>query len=85
MSKLYEVRKIQGKGYGCVALEDIKKGTLILSEIPQCIFAAIGGGYLKSWKIFVFCSARISKKFSLIIVNVGYRLECGSLEERRLV
>ena len=38
MSKIYEVRKIQVKGYGCIALEDIKKGTLILSEIPQCIF-----------------------------------------------
>ena len=37
MSDLYELKKIQGKSYGCFALKDIKKGTLILSESPKCV------------------------------------------------
>jgi hypothetical protein len=37
MDSLYQIAKIhQGKGLGCVALNDIKKGTLILREKPQC-------------------------------------------------
>ena len=37
MDKLYKVAKIEGKDLGCVAIKDIKKGTLILQEAPQCI------------------------------------------------
>ena len=37
MDSLFQITKIhQGKGLGCVALNDIKKGTLILREKPQC-------------------------------------------------
>ena len=37
MDSLYDIAKIsEGKGLGCVALNDIKKGTLILREKPQC-------------------------------------------------
>ena len=36
MNVLYKVVKIDSiKGYGCVALKDIKRGTLILREKPQ--------------------------------------------------
>jgi hypothetical protein len=35
MSNLYKVTKIEGKGLGCVAISDIKKGSLILKENPQ--------------------------------------------------
>ena len=35
MSSLYKVTKIEGKGLGCVAVSDIKKGSLILSEKLQ--------------------------------------------------
>ena len=35
MSFVYKVAKIEGKGLGCVATEDIKKGSLILNENPQ--------------------------------------------------
>ena len=35
MSSLYKVTKIEGKGLGCVAISDIKKGSLILKETPQ--------------------------------------------------
>ena len=44
MSDLYERKKIEGRGiplegrvYGCFALKDIKKGTIILSESPECV------------------------------------------------
>ena len=38
MSSLYKVTKIEGKGLGCVANSDIKKGSLILIVNPQlCI------------------------------------------------
>ena len=32
MSELYQVKEIEGKGFGCVATRDIKSGTLILSR-----------------------------------------------------
>ena len=35
MDCLYKVENIEGKNLGCVALKDIKKGTLILKEGPQ--------------------------------------------------
>ena len=34
-SSIYKVTKIEGKGLGCVAISDIKKGSLILMEKPQ--------------------------------------------------
>ena len=36
-SSLYKVVEIEGKGLGCVALKDIKIGTLIVKETPQCV------------------------------------------------
>ena len=36
MNTLYKVVKIEGKDLGCVAVKDIKKGTLILQEKPEC-------------------------------------------------
>jgi len=35
MSSLYKVTEIEGKGLGCVAISDIKKGSLILMEKPK--------------------------------------------------
>ena len=37
MENLYEIVPIEGKGQGCVALQEIKIGTLILKERPQCV------------------------------------------------
>ena len=42
MNTLYKVVKIEGKDLGCVAIKDIKKGTLILQEEPQCFANATG-------------------------------------------
>ena len=36
MNQLYKVVVIVGKDLGCVAINDIKKGTIILQEKPQC-------------------------------------------------
>ena len=35
MSEFYQVKKIDGKGLGCIATKDIKRGTLILREKAQ--------------------------------------------------
>ena len=35
MSDLYKVDQIAGKGLGCIATKDIKRGTLILREVAQ--------------------------------------------------
>ena len=43
MTDLYKVVRIEGKGKGCVALVNIRKGTLILEEKPQCEATKIGG------------------------------------------
>ena len=37
MEGIYRVVNIEGKGSGCIALQDLKKGTLVLDEKPQCI------------------------------------------------
>ena len=42
MDSLYKVVKIEGKDLGCVAIKEIKKGTLILQEKPQCFANASG-------------------------------------------
>ena len=42
MANLYKVIEIQGKGFGCVATQDIPKGTLILAEKPQIVLQEIG-------------------------------------------
>ena len=42
MANLYKVIEIQGKGFGCVATQDIPKGTLILAEKPQIVLALSG-------------------------------------------
>ena len=38
MDSLYKVVPIEGKGLGCVALQDIVKGTVILEEEAQMMF-----------------------------------------------
>ena len=38
MSSVYKVTEINGKGLGCVAIADIKKGSLILNENSQMRF-----------------------------------------------
>ena len=35
MSEYYQVKQIEGKGTGCVALKEIKPGIMILQEKPQ--------------------------------------------------
>ena len=37
MSSVYNVTEINGKGLGCVAIADIKKGSLILNEYSQIV------------------------------------------------
>ena len=49
MANLYKVIEIQGKGFGCVATQDIPKGTLILAEKPQIVLdQAIFGNLRKN-------------------------------------
>ena len=35
MSDLCEIKEIGGKGFGCFATKDIKRGTVVLIEFPQ--------------------------------------------------
>ena len=37
MSVLYSERRLAGKGIGCIASKDIKKGSLVLRERPQLL------------------------------------------------
>ena len=37
MDKLYKVVPVDGKGLGCIALKDIKIGSIILEEKPQMV------------------------------------------------
>ena len=53
MNSLYKVVQIPGKDLGCVALKDIKKGTLILREIPQCFAQGSGPAQIGKWITFI--------------------------------
>ncbi|KAF1967831.1 SET domain-containing protein [Bimuria novae-zelandiae CBS 107.79] len=45
-NEFYEIRAVTGKGYGCFALKDLKRGTRILSDRP--ILSLLNGDYLKA-------------------------------------
>ena len=56
---LFEVVEIEGKGLGCIARRDIKMGTLILNEKPQCFS-------LESQQNFnQFCASVLKSFFSM--------------------
>ena len=42
-SELYKVEKVAGKGVGCVAVKEIKKGSLVLREAPQMLYPDMDG------------------------------------------
>ena len=42
MDRIFKIEQIEGKNLGCIALTDIKKGTLILQEKPQVIVNGSG-------------------------------------------
>ena len=55
MEDLYKVIEIKDS-LGCVALKDLKKGTLILKEKPQCVGVTSGHSglkYIKNAEIFL--------------------------------
>ena len=41
-SKLYKEEKVVGKGIGCIAMKEIKKGSLVLREAPQLLYPDVG-------------------------------------------
>ena len=55
MATVYKVVDIEGKGLGCVALTDIKRGALILNETPQMqssgktLYEASQNGRVTEW------------------------------------
>ena len=49
MESLFKIDKIDGKGLGWIALQDIKSGTLIYKEKPQFIRQDFGRGFGKNW------------------------------------
>ena len=53
-SSLYDLVELEGKGVGCIASQDIEKGTVILCEKPQ--FAVKGKVLLNRlpWEGLVF-------------------------------
>ena len=56
---VYDIREISGKGVGCIASQDIEKGTVILREKPQ--FAVKG-----KIKFFQESHNRFDEIFNLI-------------------
>ena len=49
MSSVYQVTEIEGKGLGCVAITDIEKGSLILTENPQVFVSTKEAEYSSNW------------------------------------
>ena len=58
MTEFYEVKQVEGKGLGCVALRDIKKGTTILKETPQM---RISSGPSQLWEFIREVSEAFNK------------------------
>ena len=49
MAAIYKVVEIEGKGLGCVASTDIKRGSLILNENPQMQSSRINHGVYNNY------------------------------------
>ena len=60
MNTLFKVQEMEGKQFGCVATKDIKKGTIILQEKPQCI-ANWSGSRLKKFENVIEAFNKMSK------------------------
>ena len=60
MNIFYKVKVVEGKQFGCVASKDIKKGTIILKEKPQCI-ANWSGSRLKKFENVIEAFNKMSK------------------------
>ena len=62
MASVYKVTKIEGKGFGCVAILDIEKGSLILNESSQMRGIPVKTiGNSKSMKILLKSFYQMSK------------------------
>ena len=59
---LFKIDKIDGKGYGWIALRDIKAGTLIYNEKPQFVVAE-GGNALDLMRSFYAMTENDQKEF----------------------
>ena len=52
--QLYKVEKVAGKGVGCIAMKEIKKGSLVLREAPQLLYPENGiRTFVDVLKVFV--------------------------------
>ena len=60
MNTIFKVEEVKGKHFGCVATEDIQKGTIILQEKPQCI-ASWSGSRLKKFENVIEAFNKMSK------------------------
>ena len=49
MESLYKIDKIDGKGMGWIALQDIKSGTLICKEKPQFVRQDFAKNFGRNW------------------------------------
>ena len=76
MSDLYKVDQIAGKGLGCIATKDIKRGTLILREVAQ----VSGNNWqldeksfsidkLLMWELIALHHSLLNRKNSFIIIQ----------------
>ena len=68
MSDLYEHKKIDDKEYGCFALKDIKKGTVIVTESQKC-FAEGGEDYPLNFSLTLGIFPDELRKFSMNILS----------------
>ena len=73
MSDLYKVDQIAGKGLGCIATKDIKRGTLILREAAQVSGTngeldekSFSIDKLLMWELFTLHHSLLNRKKSFI-------------------
>ena len=80
MSSLYKVTEIEGKGLGCVAISDIKKGSLILNENPQiCADIEDGRGSSKWIKSLLKSFYQMSKTDQLQYLKLHNKFNNSSV------
>ena len=80
MDTLYKVVPIEGKGLGCVALKDIKIGTVILEEKPQMViekefFDGSGRRYDIEWIIDAYNKMNKNDKLRFWKLHNAFELE----------
>ena len=78
---LYKLVNIEGKGLGCVAIDEIKPGTLILKEKPQCTMLCVKSNRYEDI-ITAFYVMKKSDQDEYMKLYNKYKAQCSKIRKK---